>query len=98
MPNTVNLSIYSKKLLLILFRIMCYLTPYRPMIQTRHSFATTAISLGENPLWIAHIMGHRDTDMIIKVYTKYLKNAVNNNDGNALNEIYSDVISNHEEA
>jgi len=47
--------------------------PYRPMIQTRHSFATTALSLGE---WIAHIMGHRDTDMIIKVYTKYLKNAV----------------------
>jgi len=72
--------------------------PYRPMIQTRHSFATTALSLGENPLWIAHVMGHRDTDMIIKVYTKYLKNAVNTNDGNALNEIYSGMISNHEEA
>lgn len=70
--------------------------PYRPMIQTRHSFATTALSLGENPLWIAHIMGHRDTDMIIKVYTKYLKNAVNNNDGKALNQIYSDAISSHE--
>ncbi|MBU1417313.1 MAG: site-specific integrase [Proteobacteria bacterium] len=69
---------------------------YRPMIQTRHSFATTALSLGENPLWIAHIMGHRDTDMIIKVYTKYLKNAVNNHDGKALNQIYSDAISSHE--
>jgi hypothetical protein len=43
-------------------------------------------------------MGHRDADMIIKVYTKYIKNAVNTNDGNALNEIYSGVISNHEEA
>ncbi len=69
--------------------------PYRPMIQTRHSFATTALSLGENPLWIAHVMGHRDTDMIIKVYTKYLKNAVNNNDGKALNELYSSMIGNH---
>lgn len=69
--------------------------PYRPMIQTRHSFATTALSLGENPLWIAHIMGHRDTDMIIKVYTKYLKNAVNNNDGKATNELYSGMIGNH---
>ncbi len=36
--------------------------PYRPMIQTRHSFATMALSLGENPLWIAHAMGHRDTE------------------------------------
>ena len=69
--------------------------PYRPMIQTRHSFATTALSLGENPLWIAHVMGHRDTDMIIKVYTKYLKNAVNNNDGKALNNLYSCMIGNH---
>jgi integrase len=69
--------------------------PYRPMIQTRHSFATTALSLGENPLWIAHVMGHRDTDMIIKVYTKYLKNAVNKNDGKALNNLYSGMIGNH---
>ncbi len=37
---------------------------YRPMIQTRHTFATTALSLGENPLWIAHTIGQRDTDMI----------------------------------
>ena len=57
--------------------------PYRPMIQTRHTFATTAISLGENPLWIAHIMGHRDTDMVIKVYAKYLKNVAGNTDGRA---------------
>jgi len=69
--------------------------PYRQMIQTRHSFATTALNLGENPLWIAHIMGHRNTDMIIKVYTKYLKNAVNNNDGDALNALYSGMIGNH---
>lgn len=70
--------------------------PYRPMIQTRHSFATMALSLGENPLWIAHIMGHRDTDMIIKVYTKYLKNAVNTNDGKALNNIYVGTTGIHE--
>jgi integrase len=48
--------------------------PFRPMIQTRHSFATTAISLGENPLWIAKVMGHRDTGMIINVYAKYGEN------------------------
>lgn len=58
--------------------------PFRPMIQTRHSFATTALSLGENPLWIAHVMGHRDTDMIIRVYAKFVKDAANR-DGCALN-------------
>lgn len=70
--------------------------PYRPMIQTRHSFATTALSLVENPLWIAHVMEHRDTDMIIKIYTKHLKNAVNNNDEKALNNLYSGTIASHD--
>ena len=42
--------------------------PYREMKQTRHSFATNALSFGENPLWIAKVMGHRDTDMIIRVH------------------------------
>jgi len=44
---------------------------YREMKQTRHSFATNALSCGENPHWIARVMGHRDTDMIIRVYGKY---------------------------
>jgi len=69
--------------------------PYRPMIQTRHSFATTALSLGENPLWIANVMGHRDTDMIIRVYAKYVKNAFSR-DGNALNDIYCKTIGRQE--
>ncbi len=34
--------------------------------------------------------------MIIKVYTKYLKNAVNNNDGKALNKLYSGMMGNYE--
>ncbi len=45
---------------------------YRPMEQIRHTFATLALSLGENPLWVARFMGHRDTTMIIKVYSKYV--------------------------
>lgn len=69
---------------------------YRPMIQTRHSFATTALSLGENPLWIACTMGHRDTDMIIRVYTKYVSNAVNQLDGKALNEAHLKAMGNQE--
>ena len=48
---------------------------YREMKQTRHSFATNALSCGENPLWIARVMGHRDTDMVIRVYSKFIENA-----------------------
>lgn len=69
---------------------------FRPMIQTRHSFATTALSLGENPLWIAHVMGHRDTDMIISVYAKFVKNTANR-DGCALDQVYSRINGNNEE-
>ena len=56
------------------------------MKQTRHSFATVALSCGENPLWIAKVMGHRNTEMIIKVYSKYIENAVGSNDGSVLND------------
>lgn len=73
--------------------------PYRPMIQTRHSFATTtAFSLGENPLWIAGVMGHRDTEMIIKVYAKYVENISDTTDGKALSNIYTHMTSNHNKA
>jgi len=63
---------------------------YREMKQTRHSFATNALSCGENPLWIAKVMGHRDTDMIIRVYSKYIENAKGFDDGNNLNAFYED--------
>ena len=61
---------------------------YREMKQTRHSFATNALSCGENPLWIARVMGHRDTDMIIRVYGKYIENFNGFQDGNNLNNFY----------
>jgi len=58
----------------------------REMKQTRHSFATVALSCGENPLWKAKVMGHRNTEMIIKVYSKYIENAGRSNDGSVLND------------
>jgi len=58
----------------------------REMKQTRHSFATVALSCGENPLWIAKVLGHRNTEMIIKVYSKYIENAGISHDGSALND------------
>ena len=63
------------------------------MKQTRHSFATNALSCGENPLWIAEGYGAiADTDMIIKAYGKFIENASGLNDGSHLNSIYSGLI------
>jgi integrase len=62
--------------------------PYREMKQTRHSFATNALSCLENPLWIARVMGHRDTNMIIKVYGRYIKDAMGSTDGWKFDNLY----------
>ena len=64
---------------------------FREMKQTRHTFATVALSCGENPLWIAKVMGHRDTNMIIKVYSKYVENVKGSEDGSSLDAIYQRV-------
>jgi integrase len=58
---------------------------YRELKQTRHSFATIALGCGENPLWIAQVMGHRNTDMIIRVYGKYIEKAQGRQDGGLFN-------------
>lgn len=70
----------------------------REMKQTRHSFATVALSCGENPLWIARVMGHRNTEMIIKVYSKYIENAGRSMDGAVLNQALQGDKSNKNEA
>ncbi len=44
----------------------------RDMKQTRHSFGTYQLSKGTDPLKIAKVMGHRDAEMVLKVYGKYI--------------------------
>jgi hypothetical protein len=56
------------------------------------------LSCGENPLWIAKVMGHRDTNMIIKVYSNYFKNVSGSEDGLNLDAIYHEIkVSKKEE-
>jgi integrase len=45
---------------------------YRYPYQLRHTFATWALSSGENPAWIARYMGHADTMMLFRVYGKWM--------------------------
>ncbi len=45
---------------------------YRNPYQTRHTFASTLLSRGENPLWVAQQMGHKDWGQIRKVYGRWI--------------------------
>jgi integrase len=45
---------------------------YRTAYQTRHTYASLMLSAGENPMWVANQMGHRDWGMIRKVYGKWI--------------------------
>lgn len=49
------------------------LEPRRPY-QTRHTAATLMLAAGENPEWIAQIMGHSTTAMLFKVYSRFVPN------------------------
>jgi integrase len=60
----------------------------REMKQTRHTFATVALSCGENPLWIARVMGHRDAEMVIKVYSRYVEDLRGSEDGSILDAMF----------
>ena len=42
--------------------------------QTRHTTATLMLASGENPEWIARVMGHTTTQMLFTVYSRYVPN------------------------
>ncbi len=48
---------------------------YRYPNQMRHTYASTMLSAGENPAWIAAQMGHRDWGMIRRTYARWLPSA-----------------------
>ncbi|NYS60690.1 tyrosine-type recombinase/integrase [Vreelandella salicampi] len=43
--------------------------------QTRHTAATLFLASGENPEWVARVLGHSSTEMLFKVYSRYVPNA-----------------------
>jgi integrase len=48
---------------------------YRRPYQTRHTFASMALSSGEHPMWVAKQMGHADWTMIARIYGRWLPDA-----------------------
>ena len=54
--------------------------------QTRHTAATLWLGSGESPEWIARQMGHTNTEMLFKVYSRYVPN-LTRRDGSAFEKI-----------
>ena len=45
----------------------------RVLYATRHTFASLAIAAGEDPLWVAKILGHERPDQLFLKYASYLE-------------------------
>jgi integrase len=60
---------------------------YRPVIQTRHTFATMMFSSGENLGWVQEMMGHSTLKMITDKYFSYIPN-MTHQDGSKFHEEY----------
>jgi integrase len=54
----------------------------RRAYQTRHTAATLWLAAGENPEWIAKQMGHTTTEMLFRVYSRFVPN-MTRQDGSA---------------
>ncbi|MCC6142383.1 MAG: site-specific integrase [Candidatus Hydrogenedentes bacterium] len=61
------------------------LRPRRPY-QTRHTAATLWLAAGENPQWIARQLGHSSTEMLFKVYARFVPN-LTRQDGSAFERL-----------
>jgi integrase len=59
--------------------------PRRPY-QSRHTAATLWLAAGENPLWIARQLGHSSTEMLFKVYGRFVPN-LTRQDGSAFERL-----------
>lgn len=75
---------------------------YRNPYQTRHTFASTLLSSGTNPLYVAKQMGHVNTEMVTRNYGRWIEQCrdavpdhVENhgieNDGLKLSEFFAKV-------
>jgi integrase len=59
--------------------------------QLRHTAATLWLGSGENVEWIANQMGHSNTEMLFRVYSRYVPN-LTRRDGSEADRMFSKVI------
>lgn len=63
---------------------------YRRPYETRHTAATLWLASGENPEFVARQLGHSTTEMLFRVYSRYIPN-LTRRDGSA----FERLIANH---
>jgi len=63
---------------------------YRRPYQTRHTAATLMLAAGEDPAWIAKVLGHKNTQMLFTRYSRYVPN-LTRRDGSAM----ATLLQNH---
>ena len=60
--------------------------------QTRHTAATLWLAAGENPEWVARQLGHVNTIMLFKVYSRFIPN-LTRQDGSAFDRIITGAMT-----
>lgn len=68
------------------------LNPRRPY-QMRHTAATLWLAAGEAPEWIARQLGHTSTEMLFRVYSRFVPN-LTRQDGSAIDRLLASRLSN----
>ena len=63
----------------------------RPPYQMRHTAATLMLASGENPEWVAKVLGHATTEMLFRVYSRFVPN-LTRNDGRAFTGLVSSRV------
>lgn len=61
---------------------------HRPIYQLRHTFASMAIKNGEDPSWVAKMLGHSGLKTTFSYYSRYIPN---NRDGKIIFEIFNRI-------
>ncbi|WP_374279122.1 Arm DNA-binding domain-containing protein [Azonexus sp.] len=82
--KNVNNRVWKPLLRLLGLRIR---RPY----QCRHTAATLWLAAGENPEWIARQLGHTTTEMLFRVYSRYVPN-LTRRDGSAFERLLTSTI------
>ena len=57
--------------------------------QTRHTAATLWLAAGETPEWIARTLGHASTEMLFRVYSRFVPN-LTRQDGSAVDRLLTE--------